>query len=744
MKTLITLIGFLIIGSGAHAGPVDEIKRSSDKKIRSIVEPILQQYCAPQCQIISVDTQVDVAVDEISSPGFEDQVAKSELAASESQLKLLVDENLGANKRMQITNLIKEHLEELSYPVTVEARLTQFPRSASSTYRVAELRERVSREVQSSVQEMLRQFCGNQCLLGDFEVKTEVVNPADVDFASSKEYYQDGPAAIRVRGVTAMILMDDQMAESQAAGVMDVVQAKLEHFKNSEVLSQSIHFPQRDETGRAIASVDGVYGSNSKSLKNSKNENVKQLNENRLNTRSTENKGERFERYEKIERVENGDAVQKKLEEFKWYGIVLSASIIALLLTLVAIAFRKQIFEFKSNMTKRARGAKSAQNEASEAATTDTTANDRGSVFARRIEAEHMFDELTNIYSEQPKVAKHVFTHVLTEEGVEVTAQYLQIFGESVVMDLLRDPGLQADLSELMDFYARNTFEINDEERFQLLKRLHHRTVTAKLQVHGSRSAALFDFLTDMDSPQIGEMIKNESMTVKAIVMTQCDSKKRQALFNRQDEASRLKLMTELSRIDHLPKSYVSGVATALRRKKQENPKLNTEALPGTDVLVTFLEKSGIDTQRTVLHQMLNSAGADTIQSVKSKLVSLETLRFMKDHQVTEVIAHIKHDELVQFVKGCDHAIREGVLAKVPEDLAADLREECEMVPAASREAYSVVERKVLNRIKVMANNGEMSLADINERMFSQELGVMSSLAAETPVEAVSEMKKVG
>jgi flagellar motor switch protein FliG len=258
--------------------------------------------------------------------------------------------------------------------------------------------------------------------------------------------------------------------------------------------------------------------------------------------------------------------------------------------------------------------------------------------------------------------------------------------------------------------------------------------------VHGSRSAALFDFLAEMDTPQIIEMVKNESNTVKAIILTQCDSKKRQGLFNAHDDATRLKLMTELSRIDHLPKNYIYNVAQALRRKKIENPKLNTEALPGTDVLVSFLEKADIATQRTIVHQLMGTAGGEALQNLKSKLISIETLRFIRDQQLIEVITHVKHEELVQFLKACSVEVRESILNKAPAEMAADLKDGINLSENVSKETYLSVERKLLNRMKVLANNGQFNIAAINERIFTEEFGFQNQASEIASVD----MRRVG
>lgn len=745
---LFTIITFLLVQNVALASSSTlEVKKKGESDIRKVVEPVLNQYCHEQCQIIHVETEVDLAVDDLTTPGFEDGGGKASLAPASGKVRLLLDEALGSETRTKIGALLKEHLEVLDFPVDLEMRVTKFPQPAASGYRVADLRDRVNRDIKASIQNMISQFCPETCLLGDFDVQSVVVNPEEVNYSSSQDFFQDGPAAIKVRGVSATIMIDQAMTAEQAHGIVEMAKLKVAQYKNSSITSQSMAFPKpmaKDTNGNLIYGKDGKLGpysnSESKETKNSTSENNLRtdtqksnanLNSNsNSNSKSTDttnnklndNRQEKFEHYEKIERVENGDAVQAVLDKFKLYGIIFAAIVLALLLTLVAISFRKQIFESRTSH-------EPSKDQASRSGVPVTengsslSNGEKASLLAKRIEAENIFNELTKIYSEQPKIAKHVFTHVLTEEGIETTAQYLEFFGESVVMDLLRDPGLQSDLTELMDFFSRNTFEINDDEKLQLLKRLHHRTVTAKMQVHGSRSATLFDFLGEMDTPQIVEMIKNESNTVKAIVLTQCDSKKRQVIFNAHDEAIRLKLMTELSRIDHLPKNYIYNVATALRRKKMENPKLNTEALPGTDVLVTFLEKADIQTQRTIVHQLMSTTGGEALQNLKSKLVSIETLRFIRDQQLVEVITNVKHDELVQFLKGCSEEVRQSVLHKVPADLSADLSDGIRMSEAVSKESYLAVERKLLNRMKIMANNSQINISEVNERIFAEEFG---------------------
>jgi flagellar motor switch protein FliG len=259
-----------------------------------------------------------------------------------------------------------------------------------------------------------------------------------------------------------------------------------------------------------------------------------------------------------------------------------------------------------------------------------------------------------------------------------------------------------------------------------------------------------------MDGMQILELVRNESLTVKSIVLTQVDPQKRTAIYSQLDEDTRMRLLTELSRIDYLPRDYIFNVANALKRKRRDNPRLNTEALPGSEVLVNLLERTGIVIQRNVVKN-LEMSNPESARTVKSKLVSPDTLRFLRDGQLLEVVLSLRHDELLQFLKGAPAEIKAAVFAKSPKELIVELEEELESLGVISREIYQGVERKVLNRMKMMANEGLINLVETNERMFMEGAGgeMISGLmgsgggeaentnATSSHVAQVAEIKKV-
>lgn len=740
-------------------------QRNAEIQVRHLVEPLLEKYCKDECKLMSVSVQLENHVPEEVAPGFEDPatlaLAEQEIIPSSARLKLLINDRVGPISRTKLMELVQQFLDTLDFPVTIDTQIAHFPPAMGGESKVAEMREKIQKNFRSTLEDLFSQFCPDQCLTADFNLATSTVNAEEAQYGAPGEFVQDGDTALKIKDLSATLLIDEMLSPEEQANVLTMAKLKTNAFKNVTLNLKSLKFPHPTQwlaqrglapngqlladgkdaheknTNRSLASTASNSSTSTQDSKNSESKssnseskNLSNVKESQTSTTEAKNnetnqRQEHFERFEKIERVESGDAVQAELQKFKVYGLILSCSILSLLIfvAMATLRPRKNGEESSSPITRIIQSMSGDPTMGTAASSmTAGASEDRRKTVAVRYEIERIFEELISVFAQNPKVAKHVFSRVLTEEGVEVTAQYLQIFGESVVMDMLRDPSLQSDMSELMEYYAKNPQELKDDEKLELLKRLHNRTVAGKLMVMGNRSSNLFDFLAEMDGTQIMELVRNESMTVKSIVLTQVDPQKRGTIYGQLDEASRMTLLTELSRIDYLPRDYIFNVANALKRKRRDNPRLNTEALPGSEVLITLLERTGPGIQRAVLKN-LEISNPESSRTVKSKLVSLDTLRFLRDGQLLEVVLSLRHDELLQFLQGSPLEIKNAIFSKSPKELIIELEEELVALQPVSREVYLGVERKVLNRMKMMAIEGLINLVETNERMFNDGSG---------------------
>jgi flagellar motor switch protein FliG len=711
----------------AGSSGIEFTKKTAENQIRHLLEPLLDKYCHESCRLMNVNVTVDNAVGPELAPGFDEELKNgNDFSPSTASIKLLIDDKVGPVSRNKLLELLQQFLDTLDYPVKIDSQSTHFPMPQGSEGKIGELREKIAKDFQNKTDQLLREFCQNHCLLTDFNLQTEVVNGEEAQYGSTGEFIQDGDTAIRIKDISATLLMDENLSKEEQDNILEMVRLKTNSYKHVSLIARSLKFPNPSlnaysgngsYSGRGPASERNNKSSSDSSTSESKNElNSKFSNE----SNSSDTRVEKLNRIERIEKVENGDIVVAEMQKLKIPAIVFAGSVLALLLFIAATTLRRadsgssvqRVFQQTSDST----GQPSHQNNSSgEGASGKDPSN---STLSKRYEIERLMEELSSVYAQQPRVAKQVFSRILTEEGVEVTAECIHVFGEGIIIEMLRDPTLQTDLNELMEYYAKNPLELKDDEKLELLRKLHSRTTAGKLVVLGNRSTNLFDFLGEMDGLQILELIRTETITVKSIVLTQCDTQKRTTIYSQMDADLRMKVLTELSRIDYLPRDFIFNVAAALKRKKKENPKLNTEALPGSEVLVGLLERTGHTIQQEVLKK-LEVTNPDSARTVKNKLVSTDTLKYLRDGQLLEVVLSLKHEELIPFLKGAPADVRNAIYAKSPKDLVSELEEELTLAPVFSRETYQNVERKVLNRMKVMANDGLINLIETNERMFA-------------------------
>ncbi len=744
---LSTATGIVRTAQAAPPRSADFTERTAETQVKNLIKPLLDQYCAEDCKLMGVKVVVDVNTPDQISPGFDDIEVKKgfDLAPVSAQVRLLIDDKVGPISRGKLLELLQQYLDTLDYPVKIDTQITHFPLPHGTDAKIAAIRSKIEKTFQTNTHDLIQEYCPRSCILTDFNLQTEVVNIEELQYGSGGDYIQEGDVAVKIKQIDATLLMDQDLTIEEQANILQMVRLKNSGFKNLSVNGKTLKFPKalvnnmssttaperiKDRRPASISS-EKLENSTKNDSSDSKTSTANNSNQNNSTNNNQEKslKEDRYSRTEKIERVENGDAVQKELDKFKIAGLIFAFSVLALLLFIAMSTLKTRPGEAASSVQRvfqnMVSDPVSNSNVSASPISSNSEARTRNSPYSMRFEVERLHDELNSIYAQNPKVAKHVFSKVLTEEGVETTAECINLFGEGIVIEMLRDPSLQTDLNELLEFYSKNPTDLTDEEKLILLKKLYNRTVSGKLAVIGNRSTRLFDFLSEMDGEQILDLIKSESLTVKSIILTQCDSQKRAHIYAHLDPEIRMELLTELSRIDYLPKDFIYNVAVALKRKKVENPKLNTEALPGSEVLVSLLERTGLAMQKTVIHGLEN-ANPDSARTIKSKLISIDTLLFLRDGQLLEVILSLKHEELLHFLKGSPDAIRKTIFSKSPPELVLELEDELAQIRTVSRETYQNVERKIINRVRLMATEGQLNLIETNDRMFANS-GSMDS-----------------
>lgn len=354
------------------------------------------------------------------------------------------------------------------------------------------------------------------------------------------------------------------------------------------------------------------------------------------------------------------------------------------------------------------------------------------SSFSLGMKIKEMKDELLELFFEHPKVAKDTFSRFLKEDGVEETAKYVHVFGHLVIFQLLEDPNFQRELYDLSEYYHNSSFRFTQQEEYDLLAKLKTRCTASEIRVLTRKELEKFDFLTKLDPSQIYTLIQDENLQVQSIVLAQLDPKRRRSVFDMYHGPMKIQLLSQLSASEAIPKEFMANVAKALAKKVSQKPEYDTENIRSSDVLLDLLEKAQLAEQRQLM-MTLQKQNPDTARSLKMKLVTVEMMPILKDGHLLELILGMDRRDLLVFLAGTGEHIRDLLLRKAPEELSDSWIEDLQTLGSIDEQSYRMVEMKVLNRIRNLANNGVISLMDINSMLFDSEASDGKEFRPEEP-----------
>lgn len=661
------------IGSSAPT-PSEDLSAQLENRLRRVLNSIIDRYCPDQCLLERIDVDaLPVGPEQLSSfPG--DQVvvgkrAEGGLRIQDIRVYLTLDENLMDDEQKRILRLMKAQTRFVN-PVEFIVDATAFPETALDKKRKAQ-EESADPYGLEKLRQMLTLFR---------------------DLAGTKEVIQTMTSESRSN------------TESRSSA-----ERMEKHEKDSESSSRT----EKESESREQSS--------------------------ELNTQNKESLEKASDRRTDI----NNESVTNKTmstEEMAAY-----AAGFLLLVTLAAIVIMKVSATNKTarEMVLASAGSGGASRRRAVAAASE----DEGSGYAEgmtegdeenprsqsvrvspaqlsqekamlALKLAQLKQDLVQQFVEQPRIARETFTRLLKDDGVAETAKYVHIFGQLIVFELLNDSSLKRDLYELSEFYHRSNFKFDQATELGLLERLKTMVTASEIRLLASQSSDRFGFLNRLDAQQIFNLVADEKPRVQSIVLTQLDRKLRSSVFEMYEGNAKIKLLEELSQAEAIPREFLFNVAQALQKKIQSRSEFDTEQLRSSDILLDLLERSNLRDQRRLM-QTLERNNPETARGLKLKLVTVEMLSYLKDGHLLEVILGMEREDLLAFLVGCPDHIRDILLRKAPEELAQSWIEDIRNISGIDDNAYRTAEVKIKARLRGLANNGAISMLDINELIYS-------------------------
>lgn len=749
-------------------------EKISDDMRRNILND-LNRYCLEYCSILGINVFSQEVFDTGSaSLGFE-TVTQSASGTRKFKVKsvratILVDSRFGSANIEKLQQLFNKLDERYPYKVDFTWSRVAFPDTGNTAKSEAEVRSDFATQVKNQLERIVTEFCPNECKVHTVDVSVSRATVDEVQNGTASRYLfaRDGRGALYVRGVTAKVSLDSQMEPARKQRIANLMREHLLPFGAVTLQVREMPFPRayeeiekdlneerKDPFG--LAKLDRIlkmikeHGSTREIIKEKETNNSESSASSSESNLSKESLSESNSQKTANE-VNNSSSENSSTSELNKEGqtfwtqrniIIVSAAALALLLA-AAIGLRFVVTgkRMQAVIHEGMQGANGAAGGAQAGgvvlAGVGTPVLAAGSVvgsaassaqreeFQRQIEIQELRDELIQIFVVSPKAAQDVFGRMLRDDGIELSSKYVAIFGEMIVFELLGDADLKKEISTLAEYIHVNLPKVTDDEKLDLLKQLKLRLTASKMRLLSSRTLDVFDFLKSKSARQIYELIVDESTRCQGIVLTQLGTEKRREIFELFDGNLKVDLLRELSSGDLVPREFLINVAEALRRKALSRPNFDGENVRGTDVLLDLLERAQLQEQRDLMAD-LDQTNPEASRLLRSRLVTVETLPFLRDGLLIEIFINMEPQAMAAFLAGTREHIRRLIFSKAPADLASGWAEAMDSMRAIDPDAYRLAEMQVISKIRGLASSGLINLLEVNTSLYPKADGMLDS-----------------
>ncbi len=295
-----------------------------------------------------------------------------------------------------------------------------------------------------------------------------------------------------------------------------------------------------------------------------------------------------------------------------------------------------------------------------------------------------------------------------SKQNVDKFARFIAVLGPSPARNLFS--GVMGDDNYLeLEKIAEEVKKDPDADN-QILTEIQKILFTKTLTSPEESDFDPFSFLKELTTGQVGFLIKDEPVKIKAIVLTQLSSDASASILEKIPKEQRGKVIQQLGNMSELPLELAEKVAYNLADKAKDIPGDSTIGFDGVDMVVDLISESGANTRKDMINS-LRVSDRNLSEKVESRFFLFDSIPVVPREVLTEVVRKLPPEDVIIAVVGCSKQLQEKVIMCFPEKnrrtLVASLK--------SQRPTVEVIHEKQKLIIRAMQNMARENKVDLRK-----------------------------
>ena len=199
-----------------------------------------------------------------------------------------------------------------------------------------------------------------------------------------------------------------------------------------------------------------------------------------------------------------------------------------------------------------------------------------------------------------------------------------------------------------------------------------------------------FEYLNDIDNERINLLLKEESVQVKALILSHLNPKKAASVINLMDSKEKSEVAFRLLKLEPVSPEVIKNLDEVLHKKVLLQNSQRTNSLDGKNILAEILKKMSFSTENSILSK-ISTEEPSLANDLRERLFTVDDVLNSDDRFVQETLMMYSNYEIAclvykreeKFTKKIFQCISQGRVSQVQEELNINqtfLKSECDKI----------------------------------------------------------------
>lgn len=205
-----------------------------------------------------------------------------------------------------------------------------------------------------------------------------------------------------------------------------------------------------------------------------------------------------------------------------------------------------------------------------------------------------------------------------------------------------------------------------------------------------------FEYLKTINVKNIFEVVKNESPSVVAIVVSNLTPEQSVEFMSYMDDKTRKEVLKKIKKSGAVKKEIVFEIGKNIKEALSSSKKTDISSADKVAEIISFMSRQ--DMEKSL--NSIKEEDPEFYEEVYKKMVTFDKIVEIEDKLVQKIIRAIDQKTLAVSLKGATQAVSEKVYKNMTEDAAKAIMEDIETLPNMSEKSIDDARRKFAKAMK--------------------------------------------